>query len=171
MSTVAEQLRQGREAKNLTVYQIAEITKIRTDHVRALEEGDYDVFAAPVYVRGFVRTYANLLKLEVPTILAELTVELSKSAKHCEPPPLTKPRRGIVDLIMFQLSKLNWRLVGPVAAGVLIIILSVLIFRAFAGHKPKESVVENRPPAIYQSSRKPVGDTLPLVPPPQQGKR
>ena len=48
MSTVAEQLRQAREARNLTVQQVAEITKIRTDHVRAVEEGNYDVFSAPV---------------------------------------------------------------------------------------------------------------------------
>ena len=38
MSTVAEQLRQGREARGLTVEQVAEVTKIRTDHLRALEE-------------------------------------------------------------------------------------------------------------------------------------
>ena len=36
MSAVAEQLRQAREARNLTVQQVVEITKIRTDHLRAL---------------------------------------------------------------------------------------------------------------------------------------
>ncbi len=36
MSTVAEQLRAGREARMLTVEQVAELTKIRTDHIRAL---------------------------------------------------------------------------------------------------------------------------------------
>ncbi len=61
MSTVAEQLRQAREARNLTEQQIVEITKIRTDHLRALEEGNFDVFSAPVYIRGFVRSYATLL--------------------------------------------------------------------------------------------------------------
>lgn len=170
MPTVAEQLRQGREAKNLTVYQVAEVTKIRTDHIRALEKGDYDVFSAPVYVRGFVRTYAGLLKLDVPNIVTELNQELSKSAKHHEPPPLTPPSRGIIDLIMFQLSKLNWRVAGPLAGGILIVVLGVLIFRVVGEHKPKEPVVENRPPAVYQSAKKPAGDTLPLQPPPQQGK-
>ena len=52
MATVAEQLRTAREARNLTVEQIADTLKMRTDHVRALEEGDYDVFSAPVYIRG-----------------------------------------------------------------------------------------------------------------------
>src|ERR1035437_7492143 len=42
MSTVAEQLRQARESQHLTEQQIVEITKIRTDHLRAIEEGNYD---------------------------------------------------------------------------------------------------------------------------------
>ena len=37
MSTVSEQLRLAREQQQLDVYQVAEITKIKTDHVRALE--------------------------------------------------------------------------------------------------------------------------------------
>ncbi|MFT5031054.1 MAG: cytoskeletal protein RodZ, partial [Candidatus Binatia bacterium] len=35
MPTVSEQLQQAREAKNFTVHQIADITKIKTEHVRA----------------------------------------------------------------------------------------------------------------------------------------
>ena len=76
MPTVAEQLRTAREAQSLTVYQVAEITKIKTDHVRALEEGNYNTFSAPVYIRGFVRTYSNVLKLDVRSVMAELEAEL-----------------------------------------------------------------------------------------------
>src|SRR5438067_13829051 len=85
MPTVAEQLRTSREAKGLTVYQVAEITKIKTDHVRALEEGNYDAFSAPVYIRGFVRTYANLLKLDVPALMDALDGELGRAQKFHEP--------------------------------------------------------------------------------------
>ena len=65
MATVAQHLRVAREAQKLSITQIAEVTKIRTDHIRALEDGNYDIFAAPVYIRGFVRTYATFLKLDV----------------------------------------------------------------------------------------------------------
>jgi len=37
MSTVAEQLRRARQAQNLTLQRVGETTKIRTDHLRALE--------------------------------------------------------------------------------------------------------------------------------------
>ena len=66
MLTVAEQLRRAREEQKLTVYQVAEITKIKTDHIRALESGAWENFSAPVYIRGFVRTCATLLKFACP---------------------------------------------------------------------------------------------------------
>ena len=89
MSTVAEQLRAAREAKNLTIYQVAETTKIRTDHIRALEDGNYEMFSAPVYIRGSVKNYAILLKLDVPAVMAALNVELGQTEKFKEPPPFT----------------------------------------------------------------------------------
>src|SRR5512141_729168 len=108
MSTVADQLRQAREARNLTVQHVAEITKIRTDHIRALESGDYDTFSAPVYIRGFVRTYASLLQLDVPSVMAGLEAELGQTTKFAEPPPLSEPQGGFLDSAMLQLSKLDW---------------------------------------------------------------
>ena len=71
MSTVAEQLRRAREGKALSIQQVVEITKMRSDHVRALEDGDYGAFSAPVYIRGFVRTYASALKLNVPEVMEQ----------------------------------------------------------------------------------------------------
>jgi len=166
MSTVAEQLRLGREAKKLTVYQVAEITKIRTDHIRALEEGNYDVFSAKVYVRGFVRTYSGLLKLDVPAILAELNQELSKSAKLHEPPPLTDRRRGLVDVAMYQLSRMNWRIVAPILALALLLVAALAIHSAIA-RRNAQSPPPLRPAPIYQNPKK-QADTLPLTPPPAQ---
>src|SRR6267154_6527130 len=90
MSTVAEQLRLAREANKFTVEQIAEMTKIRTDHVRALEEGNFSMFSAPVYIRGSVKNYAALLKLDLPPLMASLDAELGRTEKYSEPPPLTE---------------------------------------------------------------------------------
>src|SRR5207245_1190575 len=71
MATVGEQLRRAREDQSLSVSQIADITKIKGDHIRALEQGDHDAFPAPVYVRGCVRTCATLLKLDAAALLTE----------------------------------------------------------------------------------------------------
>src|SRR5258708_894362 len=119
MSTVSEQLREARESQKLSVHQVAEVTKIRTDHLRALEEGNFDVFPAPVYIRGFVRSYSVLLKLDVPQVMAALEAELGKTKKFSEPPPLSDHPRGALDFVMLQLSKVDWRK-GAIALGVLL---------------------------------------------------
>ena len=81
MSEVGEQLQAAREALKLTIQQVADATKIRTDHIRALEEGHYEVFSAPVYIRGFVRIYATQLKLNMPQIMSALDAELRRTEK------------------------------------------------------------------------------------------
>lgn len=164
MSTVAEQLRQAREAQNLTVYQVAEITKIRTDHIRALDEGNFDVFSAPVYIRGSVRSYAAALKLDVPKIMESLQSELSKTEKHHEHPPLTNQPKSILDVLMFQLSKVNWRIALPLGGGLILILVVVGIFRACSSQKAKDPLADV-PPAVYQPQRTNSGNTLPVPAP------
>ena len=115
MSTVAEQLRSAREARKLTILQVAETTKIRTDLIRALEEGDFNLFSAPIYIRGSVKNYATLLKLDVPQVMAVLDAELGRTEKFSEPPPLTEASNTPIDRLMFLLSKFTWRSDWPAA--------------------------------------------------------
>ncbi len=167
MSTVAEKLRQAREARNLTVHQVADVTKIRTDHIRALEEGKFDVFSAPVYIRGFVRTYATLLKLDVPQTMAALDAELGKTEKFSEPPPLSNEPGGTLDFVMLQLSKLDWRkcLFGlGVILGIVILIYAITAWRAQRTKDPAAGLK----PGLYQSTNRNAGETLPL---PRPGQR
>lgn len=165
MSTVAEQLRQAREAKNLTIQQVADITKIRTDHLRALEEGNFNVFAAPVYIRGFVRTYSTLLKLDVTQTMAALEGELSLTQKFAEPPALTVPSRGALDFVMLQLSQVSWRK-GVLAAGALVVVLGSVLGYVAWRHYRSSNPLKGLKPGVYQSSHGTPGDTLPLPPPP-----
>lgn len=162
MSTVSEQFRQAREAKSLTVQQVAEMTKMRTDHVRAFEDGNFSVFSAPVYIRGFARTYAKLLKLEVPPMLAALEEELSGTEKFSEPPPLSNEPRGVLDFVMLQLSKLNKNNVrfglGVLAA---IVVLGIIIF-VWRHTKPADPLADLKP-AVYEPAQN-NGDTLALPP-------
>jgi cytoskeletal protein RodZ len=159
MTTVAEQLRLAREAKNLTITQVAEVTKIRTDHLRALEEGNFNVFSAPVYIKGFVRTYAMLLKLDVAGVMTALDGELGKTEKFREPPPLSEQKRGVLDFLTLQLSKLNWRMAVVllvVAVGAGIIFSVVLIWR----HQRTSDPLANFSPGVYQPAQS--GETAPL---------
>jgi len=168
MPSVAEQLRQGRETRHLTVQQVAEITKIRTDHLRALEEGNYDVFVAPVYIRGFVRSYSTLLKLDVPQVMAALDAELGQTKKFAEPPSLAGGSRGVLDAVMLQFSKLDWRSAGIVLAAVALLLTIVLGTAAWQRYR-RSDPLKGLKPAVYQPKANSTGEKLPL--PTSPGKR
>ena len=161
MPSVAEHLRRGREAARLTNHEVADATKMRSDHVLALEEGNYDVFAAPVYIRGFVRSYALLVKIDVTEVMAELDKELAQSDKHHEPPPLGPQARGLLDSMMYQLSKVNWAIAAPILSIILVFVLSVWGFRAWKTHQARDPLAKLGP-GLYQPAK--TADTLPLPP-------
>jgi len=170
MATIAEQLRQAREAKNMTVEQVAETTKIRTDHIRALEEGNYDVFSAPVYIRGFVRTCSTLLKLDVPRVMADLDEELGRTSNFAEPPSLLGEPRNVVDHLMLWLSQVNWR------KGMVGIVLLVVVLGGTAGvlawrHQKNADPLRDLQPGVYRPAQSSAGDTIPLPAPATTPKR
>ena len=159
MSTVAEQLRSARESQKLTVEQVADMTKIRTDHIRALEEGNFSVFSAPIYIRGSVKNYAAALKLDTAAILVALAAELKGTEKYSEPPPLGDAKKTFVDQLALLVAKVNWKLgfAGLALFGLAVIVtLSVWAWR----HHQKSDPLKNLPPAVYSPASS--GDTLPL---------
>ena len=58
-------LRAARELKGFTPEDISQSEKIPTGMVNALERGDYSNMGASVYVRGFVRSYARAVSLDI----------------------------------------------------------------------------------------------------------
>ena len=161
MSSVAEHLRHNREKQGLSIHQIAEATRIRADYLQALEEGNYDVFAAAVYIRGFVRTYATLLHLEVPVVMRELELELAQTRHAAAYPILTAASPTTVDWVTLRLSKINWIIVLLVSTGVILLVAFVLAYRAWRSHRSADPLAKLGP-GLYQSAQSNSGELLPL---------
>jgi cytoskeleton protein RodZ len=62
-------LRNEREKKGLTLDQIGSITKLRVKVVEALENETWGDLPPPVFVRGFIRSYAKVLDLDGTELL------------------------------------------------------------------------------------------------------
>lgn len=161
MSTVAEQLRQAREAQGLSLRELAEMTKIRSDHLEALEKADYEPFPAPVYIRGSVRTYASFLKLDVPSVLSALDAELAQSPDFSGPPSLTGARRGPLDWITYQLSRVNWRLAGLLLLTIALVSGGIIGWQAW-NRRLQEDPLSRLGPGIHKPAAGSVADLLPL---------
>ena len=162
MSLVAEQLRAAREAKNLTLEQVADLTKMRADHILALEEGRFDTFSATIYVRGSVKSLLNVYKLEAAPLLKQLEAELNESDKFSEPPPLVESKKTIVDYFTLLFAKLNW-LVGFAGLGIImgVVILTLIIWAWH--HQQTTDPLKNLTAAVYTPNTS--GNTLPLPKP------
>jgi len=158
MSSVAEQLRSAREAQGLSLHDLAELTKIRSDHLEALERADYDPFPAPVYIRGSVRTCASFLKMDVPAVMAALDAELARSPDLSGPPSLTGARRGPLDWITYQLSRVNWRVTGVLVVVLALIGGGVWAWKAISS-TAREDPLKRLGPGMYRGSLS-EGDTL-----------
>lgn len=78
--TVGERLAQAREARGLTVDDVAAVLKLGPRQVAALEAGEWQGLPGNTFVRGFVRNYARYLELDVDPLMAELDAVLKKPA-------------------------------------------------------------------------------------------
>ena len=159
MGTVGEKLREAREGSSRTLRELSDQTKIRADHLEALEEGRYEVFSAPVYIRGFVRSYAGALKINVAEVLSDLDDELGKTERFSDHPPLTEQKKGVVDFLMLQLSKVNWTVALPLLLLALVLLVVVFGYRVYT-HSRMVDPLKDLGPGLYQGQKS--GETLPV---------
>jgi len=72
VADIGTTLRNARIQRGLTIEQAAQDTRISPRFLEALEAEQFDSLPAPVYVRGFLRSYANYLRLDAAPLLAGL---------------------------------------------------------------------------------------------------
>lgn len=74
--TVGQRLREAREAKGISVEDIAAQTRIPTRHLTSLEESDWDKLPAATYSIGFAKNYASAVGLDRNEIGDQLRAEM-----------------------------------------------------------------------------------------------
>jgi cytoskeleton protein RodZ len=107
-----ERLAQTRRTRGISVFEIAKELHIDEPKVRALEENRFDVLGAPVFAKGHMRKYAELVGVPVDEILADYS-QLNRSAGA--PPVVRPPRKEPREI---------W--IGPWVSGVVIILVGAL---------------------------------------------
>jgi len=81
MQNIGERLEEARKRKGLSVREAAEATKIRGDYLQKFEANDYDLDLPPLYIRGFVRSYARYLELDADRLIAEYDAQLASEGR------------------------------------------------------------------------------------------
>ena len=104
---IGSRLRAAREKKGLTILQAAEKMHVDARILESLEAEDFAALGAPVYARGHLRHYAELVG-ESPTELQQLYADATRAAPA--QPDLTRIARG-------EPEGDSSKLVGPAVIG------------------------------------------------------
>lgn len=69
MESIGEKLKAAREARKLSIKDVANDTNITPHYVEALEDEDFEKFPSETYLLGFLRSYSQYLKLDADVII------------------------------------------------------------------------------------------------------
>ena len=72
LKKIGEQLKLARKEKNLSLERVAEITRINIGILKNIEDGQMGEHPGPVFVKGFLKTYGELVGLDGKALLKEL---------------------------------------------------------------------------------------------------
>jgi cytoskeleton protein RodZ len=93
MQDIGRELREAREAKNLTLEQIANSTMISKKYLMALEEGKFEIFPGEVYLKGALRKYAGELNIDAQPLLSRYQAVIGQKDSHSPIPKEEVPAR------------------------------------------------------------------------------
>jgi len=113
MTPLGETLQRARLARGVTLEEAERTTRISRRYLEALENENFGLLPAPVYARGFLRTYARYLGLEPVDLLPLFPVGYLDV-------PLLEPMPKVM-------TPRTWPGSGLLAAGVVAVLLLVVV--------------------------------------------
>lgn len=154
MQTIGERLEEARKRKGISVREAAETTKIRGDYLQRFEANTFEIDLPPLYIRGFLRSYARYLELDPERIVNDYNsllaegkpvrretrevygrVDFAESprAKEANEPAPANRKGGMDQAVLLKFGLLG----GGAVIVVLIVVLLVKVL--FTGSSPKPS--------------------------------
>lgn len=79
-------LRQAREARGMSLAEVAASLKMSPRQIEAVEAEDYSRLSGATFIRGFIRNYAKLLKIDAAQVIAALEARTALPAAELSAP-------------------------------------------------------------------------------------
>lgn len=114
-----QRLTAAREAKNLSVEQVAADLRLDAHIIEALEKDDQDALPSAVFVRGYIRRYAALLGIDATDLLA-VSKPIEQAVIHPTPGSVPSRRRR-----QFYVPRIPWRALGIL---VVLVVLGAVVY-------------------------------------------
>lgn len=117
-----ERLREARREKDIPVLDIAKELHLDEHKVRALERNDFEALGAPVFAKGHLKKYAELVGIEFDDVLTEYYQINREGPQPLVITPRSRPRRELTP--------------GPWIAVIVIIVIVAAAYWWFAVRTP-----------------------------------
>ncbi len=102
MQSIGDQLEEARKRRGITVREASEATKIRGEYLNNFESNSFDINLPDIYIRGFLRSYANYLKINADKILTDYNAHLLGESK-----PARRDNRELLGRLELQQKPLH----------------------------------------------------------------
>lgn len=148
---ISRTLAERRQARNLSYEKITQAIKIRIPYLQAIEKGQWQELPAEVYIRGFIRRYAQYLGLDGAKLIAPYIQIVDQ--------PVNKAQESGPLLKGGEFSRAQLIVVGGV---VLFLVLLIKLFKEerSAVHAPRQEVPVVAPAARPPESAAPSENVL-----------
>jgi cytoskeletal protein RodZ len=130
LESIGEKLRSVRETKKLSIRDVAKDTNIAPRYVEALEAEEFDRFPGETYIIGFLRSYAEYLKLDADDMIQSYKgYKIGESITPLE--ELTRPTRSDAIVSIRNFYQTN-RVAMYAVAGIIVILLAVFGYSIYS---------------------------------------
>jgi len=144
--SIGQILKTAREDAGLTVADMVRTTRIRTASIQALEDGDFEVLPAAVFVRGFIRSYCREVDLDPVEILARFDADIREQEVQEETEHEETATPSLGALLTTHNGLPNHQHRGLRISHVLLLLLAIVTFimaYATAGVSPSKTSIDS----------------------------
>ena len=89
--TLGEKLQQAREARGISISEVAENTRISPLYLAAIENNDYRTLPGGIFNKGFLKTYAKYVGVDEQEALQDYSTLISRQEAVSEDPQTYRP--------------------------------------------------------------------------------
>lgn len=146
MTPLGETLQRARQTKGITIEDAERVTRIPRKYLEALEMENYGILPAPVYARGFLRSYAGYLGLDPKELLPFFPVGHVEEPKLEPLPEVRQPR--------------TWNMNGVIAMSVVAGLIAVVVLLYSVGRSDSSSTFGN---VANPNPEQNAGDDAPII--------
>jgi cytoskeleton protein RodZ len=135
MAEFSDKLRRAREAKGVSLRDIAAATKISVGALESLERGAFSRLPGGIFSRAFVRAYALEVGLDPELTVQEFLVEMGKN-EHDSGEAAPRPEVTADDREFLERQRAAGRWLRVAVIGIVVIVIAVVAWELRARLRP-----------------------------------